>query len=732
MGSSPGYMFANEAWKANDGSHGPYQFILELPGAATIQQISLGVGTNEESQAAPDQTVHVAISSESATAGYADIGTYQLSGADMKAFPLSPPAHGRWIKLTIDGNVQGTQLQPLQITGTFDPRPAPSVAGVWLYYAAGTNPNPLIPGEEAGSFPTPPPKIVTAELEQRLLDIHQSGGQLTAALCLHDAIGAVLGDQAGPVVNLNGADGPFGVATENAEGTMIAGDGGWFALRVRNAPSCDSIFVARQPQGHGTPVLLLYDAMNYDAGPDRYDPYNPHATLAPGIVTPYPGYRLVPQTVAQFQPQMLGGYQTVVLSSICNANAVLTKTQTRALTDFVYGGGKMIIHDADVCTNTDYSFLPYSFATSNPGRHGAGGAKLILVESDALGSDVTDKAHYVDLRKYVDTARQQLGDANTVITQDSHWCGHLFGANLLGQSGFFQMYAPFGEGLIIYDGLDDDDAYIPEYDRLAFFELKLPANAALPCDARVASSFTIAQTGGPDTFKPGTSQTVTFPISVFANGVFAGTVGLTVHAAPDIAWPASLSHDQVALNGDSAQSDLMLSIPADAKPGAYSFDVTGTDAAGQTSSATVTIESAGAVPTPAPTRRAAPRLPTPKIAKALATAKRVAVYGIYFDFASATLKPESAPVLLEIADALKANPSWKLTIEGHTDNVGGAGYNLDLSRRRAESVKSALVSGYHIEASRLSTVGYGFSRPVAGNDTPQGRARNRRVELVRH
>jgi outer membrane protein OmpA-like peptidoglycan-associated protein len=725
-------MFASDAWKATEGSRGPYEFVLELPGVATIQQISLGLGTNEQGQAAPDQTVHLAISSESAIAGYANIGTYQLSGADVKAFPLSPPAHGRWIKLTIDGNAQGTQLQPPQITGTFDPRPAPSVAGTWLYYAAGTNPNPQIPVEDAGTFPTPPPKIVAADLEQRLLDIHQSGSQLTAALCLHDAIGAVLGDQTGSVVNLNGADGPFGAAVENAEGTMIAGDGAWFALRVRNAPSCDSIFVARQPQGRGTPVLLLYDAMNYDAGPDRYDPYGPHATLAPGTITPYPGYRLVPQTIAQLQPQMLGGYQTVVLSSICNANAVLTKTQTQALTDFVYGGGKMIIHDADDCTKTDYSFLPYAFSTSNPGRHGASGAKLILVESDALGSDASDKAHYVDLRKYVDTPRQQLGDANTVITQDSHWCGHLYGANLLGHNGFFQMYAPFGEGLIIYDGLDDDDAYIPQYDRLALFELQLPANAALPCDARVAYSFTVAQTGGPDTFKPGVSQTVAFPISVFANGAFSGTVGLAVHAASGTAWPASLSQDQIALNGDSGQANLSIEIPADAKPGTYSFDVTGSDAAGQTSSAVVTIASAGAAPTPARMRRAASRPSTPKIAKALATAKRVAVYGILFDFASATLKPESAPVLLEIADALKTNPSWELTIEGHTDNVGGASYNLDLSRRRAESVKRALASGYHIEASRLSTVGYGFSRPVASNDTPQGRARNRRVELVRH
>jgi outer membrane protein OmpA-like peptidoglycan-associated protein len=122
---------------------------------------------------------------------------------------------------------------------------------------------------------------------------------------------------------------------------------------------------------------------------------------------------------------------------------------------------------------------------------------------------------------------------------------------------------------------------------------------------------------------------------------------------------------------------------------------------------------------------------TPKIAPALEKDKRVAVYGIYFDFASAKLKPESTPVLDEIADALNANPSWNLTIEGHTDNVGGADYNLDLSKRRAAAVQDALVTRYHISADRLSTAGFGFTRPKASNDTPEGRALNRRVELVR-
>jgi outer membrane protein OmpA-like peptidoglycan-associated protein len=107
------------------------------------------------------------------------------------------------------------------------------------------------------------------------------------------------------------------------------------------------------------------------------------------------------------------------------------------------------------------------------------------------------------------------------------------------------------------------------------------------------------------------------------------------------------------------------------------------------------------------------------------------VYGIYFDFASDKIKPESEPVLREIADALTHNPAWKLRVEGHTDNIGGDQYNLDLSQRRAEAVKLALVARYHIAANRLTPQGFGATRPKEPNDTLAGRARNRRVELVR-
>jgi|KBSMisStaDraftv2_1062788.scaffolds.fasta_scaffold03664_3 outer membrane protein OmpA-like peptidoglycan-associated protein len=110
---------------------------------------------------------------------------------------------------------------------------------------------------------------------------------------------------------------------------------------------------------------------------------------------------------------------------------------------------------------------------------------------------------------------------------------------------------------------------------------------------------------------------------------------------------------------------------------------------------------------------------------------RAKVYDIYFDFASATLRPESGKVLSEIDQAMRDHPDWKLSVEGHTDNIGGDSSNLDLSKRRAAAVVQSLIASYSIPEKRFATAGFGASRPVDTNDTPEGRARNRRVELVR-
>ena len=110
---------------------------------------------------------------------------------------------------------------------------------------------------------------------------------------------------------------------------------------------------------------------------------------------------------------------------------------------------------------------------------------------------------------------------------------------------------------------------------------------------------------------------------------------------------------------------------------------------------------------------------------------RAKVYDIYFDFRSAALRPESKKVLDEIAKIMHLHPDWKLRIEGNTDNIGGDAFNLELSKRRAASVQQALVTKYRVASARFDTAGFGASHPIDTNDTMEGRARNRRVELVR-
>ncbi|WP_374251581.1 OmpA family protein [Xanthobacter sp.] len=109
----------------------------------------------------------------------------------------------------------------------------------------------------------------------------------------------------------------------------------------------------------------------------------------------------------------------------------------------------------------------------------------------------------------------------------------------------------------------------------------------------------------------------------------------------------------------------------------------------------------------------------------------VALYGIYFDTDKSDLKAESAPTLAEIAKLLKSDPGLVLIVAGHTDNQGEFDYNVSLSQRRAASVATSLMRSYGIAKSRLIPFGAGMSAPVALNDAEAGRAKNRRVELVR-
>jgi outer membrane protein OmpA-like peptidoglycan-associated protein len=119
-----------------------------------------------------------------------------------------------------------------------------------------------------------------------------------------------------------------------------------------------------------------------------------------------------------------------------------------------------------------------------------------------------------------------------------------------------------------------------------------------------------------------------------------------------------------------------------------------------------------------------------EMAKSIDSTGRVALYGIYFDFNKADVKPESDETLQQIAALLKQSPTLKLLVVGHTDNVGTFSFNMDLSQRRAAAVVAALATRFAVGKDRLTPIGVSFASPVAPNRTDEGRAKNRRVELV--
>lgn len=121
--------------------------------------------------------------------------------------------------------------------------------------------------------------------------------------------------------------------------------------------------------------------------------------------------------------------------------------------------------------------------------------------------------------------------------------------------------------------------------------------------------------------------------------------------------------------------------------------------------------------------------PPPPPPEAPPVKRKLVLRGVQFAFDKATLRPEGKPILDEAAKILNENPDVRVQVQGYTDGIGSVEYNLGLSDRRAATVKDYLV-GQGVAADRLTTKGFGKADPVASNETAEGRAQNRRVELV--
>ncbi len=120
-----------------------------------------------------------------------------------------------------------------------------------------------------------------------------------------------------------------------------------------------------------------------------------------------------------------------------------------------------------------------------------------------------------------------------------------------------------------------------------------------------------------------------------------------------------------------------------------------------------------------------------EMARTIEATGRIALYGIFFDTDKTDLKSESTPTLTEIGQMMKANPKLAILVVGHTDNQGAYEYNIDLSKRRADAVVKALAASQGVDAKRMRGAGVGMLAPAASNGSEEGRAKNRRVEIVK-
>lgn len=660
----------------------PWVFVFELPGVATLTRV--GAELPQAVSGAPDHsTVTFAVSTTSASAGFSDVARLtSVASPGPQAAPLSN-VRARWVRVTSEIVGSARPFSSISAEGALAPRPpSADVTGTYVQYGRPYT---------QGSFTAP-----TNESDPWYLQVVAAAGGINGAKCDGKVGDAFPGRFDGRVWQWSRrGERTSGTFVANDDGSMLVGwDGSpTYWIRTPKRPK----FCAPQTLGTGsTNVAVLGVGTFYSLYPIDTD----------GIKS-FPGYRFTQLGAALVDQSILIGASALIINGVCDGDDVLAPWQNDAIAAWVAGGHKLMIYDSDMCGKpTHYSVLPYPFTSNNPGAQGAKGDRLILVEDDSLGtSDKTDKAYFFDPHVYAQNSNQ-LGDANTVTTHDPHWCGHLFGTNVNHVNGFMQMYAPYGKGLIIYDGFDHDDAAMPSYQRVRELEIKQPIPADLPCTQKASLAFVI-QPNRDASFVPGKAATLPFTMELLANQGWKGHIAMTTSGD----FRAAVTPSSFAVNGTTQALKIAVSIPANAKPGQYAVIVNGDAGNGQTAQATIQLHAA--IP----------------LVKQIKTQRRIRIYGIHFDVDKATIKPQSEPVIKQIAQVMQQNPKWRFRVEGHTDSDGGLQHNAVLSQNRAASVVNDLVKRYHIARGRLVPVGYGYSKPVAPNTTSAGKALNRRVEL---
>lgn len=660
----------------------PFVFTFELPGTTKIDSFSASL--RSEPSGSPPSSVEIAVSTSGPDNGFSDVGTIARN-PNGPAPALTANVEARWVRITasqpFDSVTALGTLAPapahLDATGTYIVQAVPDVNGSFVM--SGTQ-----PGLDQARFVAAGTGLTgtTCRAEAPIAPyVGQLDGRVWTAKFAgnkdanSDTIHAVVNDDASIIAGVNSENTP-----------MV------FMRTTRPLAGC----VARTT-GTGAHHVLVLDQ---DPIPEFYP-----TDASP----PVPGYAFDAIGAGMIDAATVAKYDTVVARGVCKLNDLAGPQQIALLLHWAAAAGhKLIVAGAGCESGADFTWLPYPFTTGGPGPESTN-SSLIQVEDDALGTnDKNDAAHFVDTQAYV-ANQNALSETRPVTTTDTHWCGHFFVAKTTNLNGFVQVYAGDASGFLLYDGFSSSDDGNPQLQKLRGLELALPVPSNLPCTQRATDAF-LLEPSQEVTYKAGASQTIVLHLDLLANQGWNG------HVATSAAGPFKTTIRPATFDvaGGVVHLDAVTQIPASAKAGPSTIVITADAGGGKRAQATLTLTGIA-----------------PLVKAAILPHQTIRLYGIHFDYDSAHIQPRSEPVVADVAALMRANPSWRFEISGHTDSDGGAAYNLALSQRRAQAVVDDLVTRYGIARSRLAARGYGLTRPVASNATAAGKALNRRVELER-
>jgi len=240
-------------------------------------------------------------------------------------------------------------------------------------------------------------------------------------------------------------------------------------------------------------------------------------------------------------PDPLAGFDTVVLAQVCDIGTHLSDPDFKSrIEGFVQNGGKLLIWDSE-CTGTDYSNFVFPFTTNNAGAGGSNSGSLSDLEDNSLGSSNSGSPFFIDYG-LIATETDAVGDSNVFTSFDQHFCADMSATNANQVVGPVQVYAPFGNGLIIYNGLDYDEISnsgfgtangSENFARVWWFNLIEPWNpqpASLPCNRKI---FGITLTPKSSTGPVGSDHTVTANLAKSGNPEANSPITFTVTDGPN-------------------------------------------------------------------------------------------------------------------------------------------------------------------------------------------------------